>query len=121
MLVNLTTGEILAQHVTRCESFGQRLRGLMFRRRLDPDEAYLFSCKSESIVEASIHMFFVFFPISVLWMDGEQVVVDKRLARPFRPLYAPQRAAAYFVEGAPQLLERAQVGDRIEFGRPGGG
>jgi uncharacterized membrane protein (UPF0127 family) len=121
VLVNQTTGEILARNVTRCEAFGQRLRGLMFRRGLDLDEAYLFSCGRESILEASIHTFFVFYPIAVLWLDACRVVVDKRLAYPFRPLYAPRRAAAFFVEGAPQLLERARLGDQIEFQGPVGG
>jgi hypothetical protein len=43
------------------------------------------------------------------------VVVDKTLARPFRPYYAPQAPAQFFVEGHPSLLERESIGHRLEF------
>ena len=69
MLINQTTGEPLACQVIRCDTFGRRLRGLMFRRPLKSDEAYLFVFHTESIVSASVHSLFVFplFPWSG-WM-----------------------------------------------------
>jgi uncharacterized membrane protein (UPF0127 family) len=115
VLVNQTTGEAVARRVTNCDTFWRRLRGLMFRRRLGPDEAYLFAFHSEGIVASSVHMVFVFFPIALIWLDGQQRVVDVRLARPFRPYYAPRQAAQYLIEGAPGLLGLVRVGDRIEF------
>ena len=42
VLINQTTREPLACRIIRCDTFGRRLRGLMFRRRLLSDEAYLF-------------------------------------------------------------------------------
>jgi uncharacterized membrane protein (UPF0127 family) len=115
MLTNLTTGERLSQTVTRCDTFWKRLRGLMFRRGLAEGEVLLFVEKRESVAQTSIHMLFVFFPIAVVWLDGERRVVDKVLARPFRPYYAPGRPAQYYVEGQPSLLERVKVGDQLEF------
>jgi hypothetical protein len=43
--------------------------------------------------------------------------VDKKLARPFRPYYAPQRPAQYYVEGHPNILDKVQIGDRLELGQ----
>ena len=116
MLVNRTTGETLASQVRVCDTFWRRLRGLMFRPALDPDEVYVFGYARESTAETSIHMFFVFFPIAVLWLDASQRVVDKVLAKPFRPYYAPRQPAQYFVEGMPGLLEGARLGDELTFG-----
>jgi len=117
MMVNAATGETLSRSVVRCDTFWKRGRGLMFRgrRALADGQVYLFVEGCESVARAAIHMFFVFFPIAVVWLDGERRVVDKALARPFRPYYAPRKPAQYYVEGHPSLLERVRVGDRLEF------
>jgi uncharacterized membrane protein (UPF0127 family) len=85
------------------------------RRAVSGGQVYLFVEGRESVARATIHMLFVFFPIAVVWLDGERRVVDKAMARPFRPYYAPCKPAQYYVEGHPSLLERVRVGDRIEF------
>ncbi len=118
---NRRTGEVLAHKVMRCDTFFSRGRGLMFRRPLAKEEVYLFVLPTESIAGASIHMLFVFFPIAVIWLDGQRRVVDTVLARPWRPYYAPQRPARYFLEGDPSLLKKVQPGDEIEFLEKGGG
>ena len=115
VLTDQTTGELLARRVTRCDTFWRRLRGLMFRRRLLSDEAFLFVFESESVIAAIVHMMFVFYPISLIWLDAERRVVDVRLAKPFRPYYAPRQAAQYLVEGTPGLLDRVRVGEQLEF------
>lgn len=115
MIRNVTSGEVVAREVVRCDTFWKRGRGLMFRRGLAEDVAYLFVEGREGVAQTTIHMFFVFFPIAVLWLDRERRVVDKVLARPFRPYYAPRRPAQYYVEGDPSLLERVSVGDELDF------
>jgi uncharacterized membrane protein (UPF0127 family) len=115
MLVNLTRGQTLAERVSVCDTFWSRLGGLMFRPAIGADEAWVFCHRRESISDTSIHMFFVFFPIAVVWLDAHRCVVDKALARPFRPYYASQVPAQYFVEGAPALLNLAEVGDELSW------
>jgi uncharacterized membrane protein (UPF0127 family) len=117
MLVNVTTGETIARQIVRCDTFWKRGRGLMLRGKsaVAGGQVYLFVERRESIAQTAIHMFFVFFPISVLWLDAGKRVVDKALARPFRPYYAPRRAAKYYVEGSPSLLDRVSAGDQLEF------
>jgi uncharacterized membrane protein (UPF0127 family) len=116
MMHNASTGESIAQRVVRCDTFWKRGRGLMFRRSLPQDQVYLFVEDHEGVARTAIHMLFVFFPIAVVWLDGAKRVVDKALARPFRPYYAPRQPAQYYVEGHPSLLERVSVGDQLEFG-----
>ena len=60
-------------------------------------------------------MFFVFMPIAVIWLDQEKRVVDMTLAKPWRPYYAPQSPARYYVEGPVSLLERVSAGDQLDF------
>jgi uncharacterized membrane protein (UPF0127 family) len=115
MIQNLTTGETLARHVVRCDTFWKRGRGLMFRRALPRDEAYLFVERRESVAQVAIHMLFVFQSISVIWLDRDRRVVDQVLARPFRPYYAPRSPAQFYVEGHPSLLERVSLGDQLEL------
>jgi len=110
---NRTTGALLARRVVRCETFLSRGRGLMFRRPLSEGEIYLFVLERESKMDAAIHMFFVSFPIAVVWLDGQKRVVGTVLARPWRPCYAPPRPARYFLEGHPSLLEKVHPGDEI--------
>jgi len=113
MLVNRTTGEVLAHQVRLCDTFWRRGRGLMFRRSLDPDEAYLFRWGRPSRAEATIHSLFCFFPFAVLWLDADQTLVDCRLVRPWALVVAPEVAAASFVEGTPEMLDKVSLGDRI--------
>ena len=117
MIRNLTTGETIARHIVRCDTFWKRGRGLMFRssRAVAGEQVYLFVERRESVAQATIHMFFCFFPIAVVWLDRDRRVVDKVLARPFRPYYAPRSAAQYYIEGHPDLLDRTSVGDQLEF------
>jgi uncharacterized membrane protein (UPF0127 family) len=112
---NETQGLTLVRRVRRADNFFTRLRGLTFRRRLGADEGLWLVGGRESRADAAIHMFFVFFPIGVLWLDGENRVVDKVVARPFRPFYAPQAPASGVLECQPEVLERVEVGDRIRF------
>jgi uncharacterized membrane protein (UPF0127 family) len=112
---NETIGERLLSRVRRCSSFPCRLRGLTFRLSLDDDEGLLLVGRRESRADAAIHMVCVFFPIGVVWLDGEGRVVDKVLARPFRPVYFPSTPAKDVLEGPEDLLERVRVGHRLRF------
>ncbi len=117
VIVNETTGQTIVRRVVRCDTTWRRGRGLMFRprRTIAGGQAYLFIEDRESIIRTAVHMFFVFHPIAVIWLNRDKEVVDKVLARPFRPYYAPRRPAMYYLEGAPVLLDLVRIGDRLEF------
>jgi uncharacterized membrane protein (UPF0127 family) len=112
---NLTTGEAIATSVEICDTFWKRGRGLMFRRTLADDDALLFTHHVESTSATTIHMFFVFFDIGVIWLDAQKRVVDAKLARPFRPYYAPRRPAQYFIECHPAKLSLVHIADQFDW------
>lgn len=106
-------GRALPLEVRRCDTLTCQFLGLMFRWRLAPNEALLFMESSESRVGTAIHMFFVFFSIGVVWLAADGTVVDKKLARPFRPYYAPRLPAQYYLEASPEILDEVVVGERL--------
>jgi uncharacterized membrane protein (UPF0127 family) len=98
-----------------CASFTCRLRGLMFRSRLDREEGLLLVQGRDSRVDTSIHMLFVYMDLAVVWINSAGFVVDTVLARSWRLAYAPRQAARYILEFAPDRLAEFQIGDRVEF------
>ncbi len=114
-LRHLKSQQILLDRVKWCSSFGCKLLGLMFRRRLGPGEGLLMVEPRASRVATSIHMLFMGFPIATIWLDGDFKVVDKVLAKPWRLVYVPARAAVYTLETAPAVLDQVEVGDQLAF------
>lgn len=115
--VNLINRSVDGKPVVRarwCQSYLCRLRGLMFRRGLEPGQGYLIVQPSMGVGQTSIHMWFVFFSIGVVWLDNDFRVVDARLARPWR-VYAPKAAARYILEGGPEILDKVTLGDVLEI------
>lgn len=108
---NRQTGELILARARWCAGYWCHLRGLMFRRHLDEDEGLLFVTTRPSILNTTIHMFFMFFPIAVIWLDADWQVVDKQYAKPWRPAYVPAKAAQYYLEARPNVLERVEIGD----------
>jgi uncharacterized membrane protein (UPF0127 family) len=112
---NRATGEILIQSARWCSSRACRLRGLQFRRRLEPGEALILVKDKDTIANSSIHMFFVFFEIAAVWINKKGKVTSAQLAKPWRPYYASPEPASYVLETSPDFLERISVGDEFEF------
>jgi len=98
-----------------CASFMCQLRGLTFRRSLDIREGLLLVEKRDSIIDSAIHMFAVRMDLAVIWINSAMDVVDVRLARSWRPVYAPHEPARYVLEISPSRLEDFQPGDQLEF------
>lgn len=106
-------GTALPLQARLCDTFFCRLRGLTFRRTLAADEGLLFVESAESRLATSIHMFFVFFSIGVVWLAADGTVVDAKLAKSFRPYYAPRTPARYYLEGTPDVLSWVRIGERL--------
>ena len=107
--------KIILKRVKLCDNFWTRFRGLQLVRHLPDDEGLLFVTGSESRTNTSIHMFFMFFSIGVVWLDASGKVVDKCFAKPWRPAYAPRSPAQYFVEANPAILDKVEIGDTLRF------
>jgi len=88
----------------------------MFRNRLEPDDGLLLvQGKRDSRLDTSIHMLFVPFDLSVVWINTDMKVVDKIIAKAWRPAYAPAAPACYILEIHPDRWEDYQIGDKVEF------
>jgi len=103
--------------VAVCDTFASRLRGLMFRRALTPDEGVLLTMPRESRLDSSIHMFFVRFDLAVFWINASMQVVDRIFAKSWHAAYIPSRPAKYVLELHPSQFPAYQTGEHVEFRR----
>ena len=101
--------------VALCDSFACRLRGLMFRKSLPPDWGLFLVQPRASRIDAAIHMLWMRFPIAVIWFDPALIVVDARMAYPWRSFLVPARPAQYILETAPEHLRRFEIGDEFQL------
>ena len=98
-----------------CESFWSRFRGLMLHAPLSEHEGALLVETSDSRMDSAIHMFFMNFDITAVWINAQHEVVDVKLARKWRPAYIPQKPARYILETHSNQFQQFHIGDRIEF------
>ena len=104
-----------ALRIKYCDTFLTQLRGLTFRSALPRDEGLLLVETRDSRLDSSIHMFFVSFDLSVIWIDSAMHVVDKVLAKSWRPAYFPKQPARYVLEIHPERWGDFEIGDAVEF------
>ncbi len=115
LITNLSRPQAQPVRATYCDSFLGRLRGLMFRRSLPERTGVLLVQSRESRMDASIHMFFMWMDLAVVWIDAQRRVVDVRLARRWMPAYLPQRPARYVLELPAGCQADFATGDVLEF------
>lgn len=108
-LFNRSRGHELAEAVQEADSFGRRLRGLMFRKRLGPGEGMLFRpCQA-------IHTHFMRFPIDVIFVDDQWRVLQVIASmRPWRTSPFVRRAAAV-IELQAGAADATEPGDLLEL------
>jgi uncharacterized membrane protein (UPF0127 family) len=112
---NLDQPQKFPVRVLYCDTFLCRLKGLTFRRRLQPGQGLLLVQSRDSRLDASIHMLGVFMDLGVIWINNAGQVVDTCLARRWRLVYVPKSAARYILELEPCRLSDFCVGDRVSF------
>jgi uncharacterized membrane protein (UPF0127 family) len=98
-----------------CDTFLTQLRGLTFRSGISRDEGLLLVGKRDSRIDSSIHMLFVPFDLTVIWINSSMQVVDKVLAKSWRPAYFSQQPARYVLEIHPGRWGDFEIGDGVEF------
>lgn len=114
-IVRRNTGEILFRRSRWCRSRWCRFWGLQFRRKLKLGESLILVHPDEGVLQSSIHMFFVNFPIAAIWIDSMGRVTSAQLAKPWRPYYASPSPAQYVLEASPDFLSQVEVGDEFNF------
>lgn len=114
-IVNVTQNSVVLERAKWCISFWCRFRGLQFVTSLPENQGLLFVSDHDSKSDTTIHMLFMFMSIGVIWVDSEGIVVDKKLAKPWRLAYVPAKPAKYFIEANTSILERVSIGDKLTF------
>lgn len=87
--------------------------GLMFKK---PKTIIMTSIK-ESVFFSSIHTFFVFEPIDVVWLNSEHEVVDFKTVKPFCLNIKPKKPAKYIVESKEGFIikNKIKIGEKFEY------
>jgi uncharacterized membrane protein (UPF0127 family) len=98
-----------------CDTFLTQLRGFTFHPRLSRDEGLLLVGTRDSRLDSSIHMLFVSFNLTVIWINSDMQVVDKILAKSWRLAYFSKKSARYVLEIHPERWEDYEVGDTVQF------
>lgn len=118
-IINKSKNFVVSGSAKFASSFFSRLRGLMLSQKRD---IVLFS-PEEDVASSSIHMFFMGFPIDVIWLNSDMAVVDlKKSILPFNPfnrktwkIYRPEKAARYVIELGLGNSKGTEIGDVLEF------
>ncbi len=111
MIRNLNKKRVIARRHFTCSTIFSIARGLMFAR----PKTLLF--KFQRPRKVAIHMWFVFFPIDLAFLDETFRVVDlKRGIKPFQ-FYTSKTPAAYLVETPAGLLKGTSIGDKISVSK----
>ncbi|MBT3464804.1 DUF192 domain-containing protein [archaeon] len=114
MLINKTNNKKIVSKIKFCKSILSKSKGLMFSKKI-LDEGLVFIFKGN--VKIGLHMFFVFFPIDVLFLDKDKKVVE--IKQNFNPwtTYHPKIKSKYIIELPNNAIKKSKtkIGDVIEF------
>ena len=102
-------------HIKYCDTFLTQLRGFTLRPHLSRDEGLVLVGTRDSRLDSSIHMLFVSFDLTVLWINSDMQVVDKVLAKSWRPAYFSKKPARYVLEIHPDRWVDYEIGDIVQF------
>ena len=108
---NTTKNKVIATDFKLCYDNFSKFIGLMFSRK--QNRALILKFNQENII--SLHMFFVFYPIDVLFLDKNKIVVDKK--ENFKPftVYKSKKKAMYAIELPDGNIKKTEIGDKIKF------
>ncbi len=89
-------------------------KGLMFTRKLRPNESIVLDLQSLSLSDGSIHTLFVFYAIDAIWLDETFHVLEiKRDIKPFTLHVKPRTKGRYILETLPYAIPNINIGQRL--------
>jgi len=109
-IVNKTKGTCIAQNGREASTFFERLLGLMFRASISSDAALIFHNVN------SIHMFFMRFPIDVIYLNRDNKVLKiKHSLKPWRMSSCIRAKATIELPSRKARETATEIGDTLEF------
>jgi uncharacterized protein len=114
VLVNRSKGTEFGR-VDIADSFMSRLMGLMFKKVLERG-LILKLPSSRSRRGSAIHMFFMRFPLDIIFADENKKVVDTVSIGPWKT-YTPRAPAKYVIEMEEGTVKKfnLEIGDELDF------
>lgn len=109
---NLSKSSVLAVSAGVASNFFSRLIGLMFRKKMGPEEGLIFYRAN------SIHTFFMRFPIDIVFLTKEMEV--KKLVEcigPWRMVFCKGAYATLELPAGKINQSKTELKDRLEFSR----
>lgn len=114
MLKNKTKNKVLAKKAKVCKNIFSKAIGLMFSDRKTLKTLIFIFNKEKT---TPLHMFFVFYPIDVLFLNKNKKVIEiKENLKPFR-IIIPKKPAKYIIELPNKTIKKTntKIGDTISF------
>jgi len=112
LIKNISKKTTISKNARVCKGILSKSIGLMFLLR---PKTLIFIFKKEKIIP--LHMLFVFFPIDVLFLDKNKIVIEKK--EKFLPFtfFTPKKKVMYVVELPHGKIKKSKtnVNDKIEF------
>jgi len=113
MIKNLTRNAVIIKNSIFIEDNFSKFIGLMLSK--EQTRALVFKFDKEKIIY--LHMFFVFYPIDVLFLGKNKIVVDKK--ENFMPFtfYKSKEKAMYAIELPNGIIKKTEteIGNKIKF------
>jgi hypothetical protein len=116
MIKNVSKNKIIIKNHKIADNMFSRAKGLMFSKKSAFDYGLIFDLERDTRIGASIHMFFVFFPINIVFLDSKKRVVDVKIKlMPFRAT-KPKRKCRYVIELPIKYDKRyVSIGDQFSW------
>ena len=106
MIKNLTKKTVLAKNKKILINIFAKAKGLMFSKKLI-DTGYIFIFSKPRRID--LHMFFVFYPIDILFLDESKKVIEiKENLKPFT-FYISKNKAKYVVELPQETIKKSKT------------
>ncbi|MGB9936234.1 MAG: DUF192 domain-containing protein [Methanobacterium sp.] len=114
MVINVTKKTDIGE-TKIADTFFSRLRGTMFKSKLEKG-LILKLPNTRSRSGSAIHMFFVKFPLDIIFADEGKKVVDIVSIDPWKT-YTPKKPAMYVIEMEKGTIGRSktEIGDQLDF------
>lgn len=104
--ITITVNKTLEVHVA--DTFKKRLLGYMFQRTPKHDVLLIQPCNS-------VHTFFMRFPIDVLFLNEENIIIHRRLGVEPGKILKPVKGAIRVLEAAAGTFENYIIGEKLEI------
>ena len=110
-IINKTKERVIVERAKLADNFFSRLVGFMFRKNIDKDEAIIF------YNAPSIHTFFMYVPIDIVFLDKNMRVIKTKTLKPLRLAFCKNSFVTIELKENKVSETSTEKGDLIEFQR----